>query len=1180
MDNAAGSSDLTLDLFGSLQTELGPTDLPQGLSPACQDVAFLPGSVSVRPSRKRIYSSLPAASVYHKTYVTPAGVSLNLFLCSNGKFYYESPLVNPGVFVQFGATAPGNRCISVTSNGKEYFAISDGNQGVDIPRQFDGTYFDRVSQDGPGAPPSVANYVLPSVLLAAGSTGTGITIVTLTPIDPQLVQVGGGNGNQYWYQEEYGGGGGGSYNPPQFVTYYTSLLVATAAPHGLNVGSLVAVTGATLYNNSYAVVTAVDSATTFELYFFSTQSTVGTGGSVSAIAPMLLRSRNTVTANTATAHNLQVGYQVQIQGTSPVTVGGAITSIVVDNESNPGLATVTMSAPHGLVPGNLVNISGVQNTSVGGGLATVTINSNYATVTTLSPHGLQVGSQIIVSQTSPTSTPYATTVQTVPSPTSIGYAQTAGNESISATGTVVLVWPLANATVEQTYFTVQQCPTATTFTVPLSSVDGTWSGGTVTFAWDGTYLVTAVPSSTTLQYAQPGPDATLSLGSATLTPLGQIAPGQHSLVCVFETREGYLTAPSPPTVVYANGGQYLTISNIPIGPPNVVARILALTGAGGSNYFYLPVPAMINGQRVSTSTRIADNTTTSALLDFSDNSLFAAAAIDIPGNNLFQQRVLGPCLGVFAYGSRMFWWGERNKLPNLINMGFDGGYYASAPTQPLGWTIETAGGALVQSPMTVDAGGAWQITGDGSANELGRISQNVYADGLGVAIGQPATQYTFHLWVEASAACTVCAEFYNASGVLATATIAAAASAGSFLEALFSALTPVTITPDTLLRVYAKGLPADGTVTLDETFIYYTANPYVKFARASYVNNPEAFDGVTGNIGPAADANGIRLMQKLRGNLYLVTSGPDGALYETSSSTGSEPASWGGLDDAIARKCGGISVWGSVTGETWFAWASDTGKRAFEGGEVFKISQEVETLWEAITSPQLVVMANDTINRRVYTVGQTAAGAFNYVMDYRELTTASQIDSNSPVHVSLSGKVISTDIVRKWTTWSQSGTFVGNLTLPDGSFPIVFSGANAYKLMNDQLGLDDDSGLIPAFYTTYFFAGSDDEAAKQIGSHRKMFPYLALNGEGVGQLQVTPYVNSLGNAMVGTPWMTLALAGTSQFDLECGLNVLANRAAFRIAGQPASAGAPSWWQISKLIVSCRPDLMTPVRGAF
>jgi len=54
------------------------------------------------------------------------------------------------------------------------------------------------------------------------------------------------------------------------------------------------------------------------------------------------------------------------------------------------------------------------------------------------------------------------------------------------------------------------------------------------------------------------------------------------------------------------------VTGIAIGPPNVIQRILAFTGAGGSRYFYIPAD-VAGGAK---STVLNDNTSISLLVDF------------------------------------------------------------------------------------------------------------------------------------------------------------------------------------------------------------------------------------------------------------------------------------------------------------------------------------------------------------------------------------------------------------------------------------------------------------------------------------------------------------------------------------------------------------------------------------
>src|SRR6185437_9563978 len=188
------TAEVPLSLFSGLNTELAPPDIPEGVSPDNQDVAFLPGSVFSRPGLHKLFASpFPGnvTVVYAKTYLQANGQPLNLFLTSDGKLWKEDVTNSAGSYSQIGTVTPGAWYISTTFGGKEYLAFSDGLHGTDVPLQFDGTFLDRVSQDGPGAAPSVADLntsvTITSVTLAASvaitacsmaATGTGQVIIT------------------------------------------------------------------------------------------------------------------------------------------------------------------------------------------------------------------------------------------------------------------------------------------------------------------------------------------------------------------------------------------------------------------------------------------------------------------------------------------------------------------------------------------------------------------------------------------------------------------------------------------------------------------------------------------------------------------------------------------------------------------------------------------------------------------------------------------------------------------------------------------------------------------------------------------------------------------------------------------------------------------------------------------
>ena len=90
-------------------------------------------------------------------------------LGDDGIFYQEDVLNDPGVLTAvYTAVEPDSFAQSATVDDREFIAISNLQNGTDIPYGYDGTNFDRLSQVGPGAPPS------------ASTSSSGNTILTIT----------------------------------------------------------------------------------------------------------------------------------------------------------------------------------------------------------------------------------------------------------------------------------------------------------------------------------------------------------------------------------------------------------------------------------------------------------------------------------------------------------------------------------------------------------------------------------------------------------------------------------------------------------------------------------------------------------------------------------------------------------------------------------------------------------------------------------------------------------------------------------------------------------------------------------------------------------------------------------------------------------------------------------------
>ena len=150
-------SPLPLNVFGSWVTLLDPSDVPPGMSPSAGDVEFFPGGVRTRAGLASQFPALAQTPLINgiKTYATANLVQRFLALDSLGNLYKES---TPGVLtVAASGVLPGLYMKSATQFGREYMGFSDGLMGHDMPRQYDDTYFDRVSQIGPAEGAAVVN---------------------------------------------------------------------------------------------------------------------------------------------------------------------------------------------------------------------------------------------------------------------------------------------------------------------------------------------------------------------------------------------------------------------------------------------------------------------------------------------------------------------------------------------------------------------------------------------------------------------------------------------------------------------------------------------------------------------------------------------------------------------------------------------------------------------------------------------------------------------------------------------------------------------------------------------------------------------------------------------------------------------------------------------------------------
>src|SRR3989441_11020060 len=271
-----GSFDAPIEIFGGLVTDMSPADLPHGVSPDCQDVIFSNGGVATRPGMQALFGPLAGNPTinYVKTYETLNATLRTMLLDSNGVLYKET---TPGTLASIATGLTANAYAnSATLFGREYLAISDGKTGNDLPRQYDDTNFDRVSQGGPGAGPTVVDENVTVAITASPNGATQPAAITIAASPTGATENG-------------------------FL-----VTINTTSVHGLSAGQSVTIAGVGVagYNGTFPVVSTP--TTTQFTYIAGASGLAASGGGTAASA--------TATIQTTAAHGFVVGQLVTTSG--------------------------------------------------------------------------------------------------------------------------------------------------------------------------------------------------------------------------------------------------------------------------------------------------------------------------------------------------------------------------------------------------------------------------------------------------------------------------------------------------------------------------------------------------------------------------------------------------------------------------------------------------------------------------------------------------------------------------------------------------------------------------------------------------------------------------------------------------------------------------------------------------
>ena len=544
-----------------------------------------------------------------------------------------------------------------------------------------------------------------------------------------------------------------------------------------------------------------------------------------------------------------------------------------------------------------------------------------------------------------------------------------------------------------------------------------------------------------------------------------IASGRRQAVVFFIYPEEYTTGVTAITSfsIPANT-KSITTNDLPIGPGPCIGRGVAFTQALGSKFFYLDVPQQVAGITMGTSTVVMDNTSTSATFTFADLALAGGQGIDLPGNNLFQQVPLNLPRGVDWYEDRLFWIGEKNTVIGLQNLGFDGGTNGT-DANPLGWNDIAVGSIapLGISPVYVVVGPS-----------TGEINQPAALTPAGAALIQPKLNYSLRFWNDGAGETGLFQAYLQSASTgfssVATYDLSTIKTAG-YYTMNFSLTMPSDIPADLVFGIKYLGLV--GTSKIRDMQLIYADNPNRNpIARSSYVKNPQAYDALTGDIGPNDDSTELRAIFRLQESFHFIT---ERGLYDVQAIGNSEPSSWD--PDQVSDKCGAFNANAVTTGKGWAAWAGSDGAFWYSGGIPEKTSAIIKPTWKNVANVTNVF--DDSEAELVYFGLIAADGTRSMeVYDYHE--------------VGLGGS-------GKWCPWNRPVRWIC-----DSSTGTTFLfGAKFYELDAVAGVEDDDLGMIGGYYT---FA--------PIGAtmFKKQYDYLGFRINGVGPMTPFLYTQTLQGA--------------------------------------------------------------------
>ena len=1154
-------------------------------------------------------SSAAPGETYVKTFYCPGQGPLTLALDTSGILWEEEVDSSPGVMNSVNPSIlPNLRAMSNTVNGREFIAFSDFQSVCDQPRQYDGTNLDRISQVGPGAGPQIAvdtaqypiaaspyGLTQPYAQVAIWRVAWGAVVGRDNVKTPGTILTMFGAPGVTTFTTELNIGD---------TVYLTGIpLMGTNLPSGSgqNPNGTYVVTSIGLYEGSggasqYFTVTAPESQGVLGPEALSGayyQKTIG-----------LIQLLNPIPAeNVAVGGNLTISGAGNTKWDETWTVIGTPTEgqLLINSTSlTSDIATYGYSLVSGQAPGwqpSTVEELGAQIVGPNGGLWQVT---------TPGTTGGSIPSFTSSPQTDNT----------------VVWTEVTGNMFVTVfnTDNGSGIFNVSNAVI----LTANQ----TTFTVGINSPNIS-SAAEEGEAISGQGTVFEIdPGLATLGTGNPGTDPILgNSGGGQAVVAGQIGAGQRYVICMFLTRNGFITPASPPVPFYTSESSVsFRFSNVPIGGPDVIARIMAVTApvpAGnqpsnaniGGPYYWIPedvkVQDLATGQTVTyNKTVISDNTSSeSGQITFSDVVLLSEQANNVTqqGNNTLQMRELGAHIFNINYAGRMFYGGEQTKIDNLLNMTFDGGYLPSAPGLPAGWNVAQSLIPLV-SLRTPSVGGnsLYILNSTGSifngSGTPAALSQGAYEDAFSAPIIDPNTAYSVRIYGRVPSGVTTGSFVVSLESVMGTWSYTLPFSLMSENFAYYSGPlnNPLwqSVPSDLTLNIYPLNLQINGDVEIKRIEIFPTNQPtYSTSLGASYVDNYEAIDGVTGPIDFSEYNNQpVRAAFRLFDTLYICKSS---SMSSTQDNGSTEPAGWG--ERLVSNSVGALgplavdATDNTTSGEDYALIADRKGLYIFDGARPIKISQEIQKIWDMIvpSAYHTIVVKNDVAEKRILvavpipTPNQwlpkapvnSSPSSPNVILmcSYLGIETPAELAGAAPVHVSMfTGSLLVRDMTRKWTVWQIPTNCASWISREDGSKQLWFGGAvGTGKLYALTPGATNDDGMpIQERYVTFDFSDNLTEQEAALGSVRKLYSYASILADGSGGLEITTYPESL-----TSPYPVTQPAFTLQENADHNLNMPMNVTGNRVFVDFETDGeSGSYFNLYELTLFASPDPRIPTGG--